>query len=259
MATAPLIEIDTQNADALDGRQLRAVAFQAVRLEYVAGILRRRRLEPSRLRALVVGSGRGDLARGLAGLGLHVTAVDASPVATRLAMATSERAGLQIAHETAPSESLPFSDSAFDLAYYADTFEITGRLDQVLAEAARVVRRDGLMFYDTVNRTLPARLTYLVAFQALPMTRIMPRGRYAADRLRPPAELASLMAAYGLRNEDVCGFKPKAPRNLVKAVLARRSGRIGDHEVAPMVDFVLDPTGAPLVTYLGHASRVAGT
>ncbi|GAA4983733.1 class I SAM-dependent methyltransferase [Actinopolymorpha pittospori] len=259
MATAPLIEIDTPNADAVDGRQLRAVAFQAVRLEYVAGVLRRRRLEPSRLRALVVGSGRGDLARGLAGLGLHVTAVDPSPVATGLAAAASERAGLPIAHETATSESLPFPDGAFDLAYYADTFEITGRLDQVLAEAARVVRGDGLVFYDTVNRTLPARLTYLVAFQSLPMTRIMPRGRYAAARLRPPAELAALMVAYGLRNEDVCGFKPKDPRNLVKAVLARRRGRIGDHEVAPLVDFVLDPAGTPLVTYLGHASRTGET
>ncbi|WP_345482742.1 class I SAM-dependent methyltransferase [Actinopolymorpha pittospori] len=240
-----MIEIDTPNADAVDGRQLRAVAFQAVRLEYVAGILRRRRLEPSRLRALVVGSGRGDLARGLAGLGLHVTAVDPSPVATGLAAAASERAGLPITHETAPSESLPLPDAAFDLAYYADTFEITGRLDQVLAEAARVVRRDGVVFYDTVNRTLPARLTsYLVAFQALPMTRIMPRGRYAAARLRPPAQLAALMAAYGLRNEDVCGFKPKDPRDLLKAVLARRRGRIGDHEVAPLVDFVLDPAGS---------------
>ncbi|MGW5362803.1 hypothetical protein [Actinopolymorpha pittospori] len=47
---------------------------------------------------------------------------------------------------------------------------------------------------------------------------------------------------------------PDGPHDLVRAVLARRRGRIGDHEVAPLVDFVLDPAGSPLVTYLGHAS-----
>ena len=46
------------------------------------------------------------------------------------------------------------------------------------------------------------------------------------------------------------------PVNLVKAVLARRSGRISDDGVAPMVDFVLEKPGArPLVTYLGCARR----
>jgi 2-polyprenyl-6-hydroxyphenyl methylase/3-demethylubiquinone-9 3-methyltransferase len=100
-----------------------------------------------------------------------------------------------------------------------------------------------------------SRLIYLGAFQALPMTRIMPAGRYAAARLRPPAELAEALSRHGLRNEDICGFKPKNPRSLVAATLARRRGQITDEEIPPIVDFVLAPGGRPPVTYLGYARK----
>jgi 2-polyprenyl-6-hydroxyphenyl methylase/3-demethylubiquinone-9 3-methyltransferase len=85
------------------------------------------------------------------------------------------------------------------------------------------------------------------------MTRIMPPGRYTAARLRTPAELAEALHRNGLRGEDICGFKPKDPRSLVKAVLARRRGEITDEEIPPIVDFVLAPDSRPVVTYLGYA------
>ena len=60
----------------------------------------------------------------------------------------------------------------------------------------------------------------------------------------------------GFNSEDIRGFKPRNPVNLVKAVSARRSERIADDGVAPMADFVLEKPGTrPLVTYLGCARR----
>lgn len=163
--------------------------------------------------------------------------------------------GLSIGYETAAAEDLEFPDSTFDLAFYADTLEITSDLDQVLSHMVRVVRPGGIVFYDTVNRTLLSRLIYLGAFQGLPLTRIMPPGRYAAKRLRRPAELTEQLAAHGLRNEDICSFKPKNPLNLVKATLARRKGEITDEEIPPIVDFILEPAARPVVTYLGYARK----
>jgi 2-polyprenyl-6-hydroxyphenyl methylase/3-demethylubiquinone-9 3-methyltransferase len=184
---------------------------------------------------------------------LEVTAVDPSPSATRLARESGD--GERVEYETAPAEEPGHPAGSFDLAYYADTFEITSDLDRVVAQAARVLRPGGVLCYDTVNRTFLSRLVYLGAFQAIPQTRIMPRGRYAAARLRRPAELIRVLERHGLRNEDICPFQPAAARDLIGTVLARRHGRITDDQVAAMAGFVLAPDHRPLVTYLGHARK----
>jgi 2-polyprenyl-6-hydroxyphenyl methylase/3-demethylubiquinone-9 3-methyltransferase len=53
----------------------------------------------------------------------------------------------------------------------------------------------------------------------------------------------------------VCPFKPKDPRNLVKATIARRKGKITDDQLPRLVDMVLEPGGPPIVTYLGYARK----
>ncbi|MDT0545017.1 MULTISPECIES: class I SAM-dependent methyltransferase [Streptomyces] len=260
MARAPRVELDSPLPETVDGRQIRAVAFQASRLEYVDKTLRSVGLTAAGSRALVVGSGRGLLARGLAGVGFDVVAIDPSASATAIAREAGEReAGererFAVRYETAPPEELGVAAAAFDLVYYADTFEVTPALDPVLAEGARALAPDGVLVYDTVNRTLVSRLIYLIAFQRLPMTRIMPPGRYAAERLRTPAEMTEALRRHELRNQDICDFKPRDPRSLVKATMDRRRGRITDEEIPPIVDFVLAPDTRPQVTYLGYARK----
>jgi 2-polyprenyl-6-hydroxyphenyl methylase/3-demethylubiquinone-9 3-methyltransferase len=246
--TAPRIQLDSPNA--IDGRHIRAVAFQQVRLEYV----RRTGTVTVGDPALVVGSGRGDLARGLARLGMDVTALDPSAAATELAR--ERDGGASVVYRTARAEDLgELSDSSFAFAYYADTFEITADLDRVLAAATRVLRPGGVLVYDTVTRTPVSRLVYLGAFQAFPPTRIMPPGRYSADRLRRPEEMADALARTGLTSEEVCGFAPRSPRALVSAVLARKRDRITDDEIPGVVGFELTPDHVPVVTYLGFARK----
>ena len=241
------IELDSPSA--IDGRHLRAVAFNQIRLQYADFHVKEAGVGAGG-RALVVGSVRGDLARGLADLGLAVTAVDPSPAATRLAR-ERDPAG-RVRYRTAAPDTL--DGGPFDVVYCADTFEIVDDAGAVAKAVAGVLRPGGLLLFDTVNRTLPGRLVYLVAFQRFPMTRIMPPGRYSAARLRPPREMVDLLAGHGLRTVDVRGFKPRAVSGLVKAVRQRRAGRITDDEVPALTDFVLEKPGAlPLVTYLGAA------
>ncbi len=253
---AARIELDADTDEAIDGRHLRAVAFNGVRIQYVQELLTRLGVDPAGKRALVIGSVRGDLARSLAGLGLRVTAVDPSPVATGRARERDLDPGRSVRYETAESDDLDRLGGPFDLVYCADTLEISNDLDRVIRAAAAALAADGVIFYDTVARSTLGRIVYLGLFQRLPATRIMPPGRYAAERLRPPEEVISALSGQGLTSEDIRGFKPRNPINLVKAVFARRSGRISDDGVAPMADFVLEKPGArPLVTYLGCARR----
>jgi 2-polyprenyl-6-hydroxyphenyl methylase/3-demethylubiquinone-9 3-methyltransferase len=247
---APLIELDSAATDAIDGRHIRAVTFQDVRMRYVAEVLAKTGLPAAGSRALVVGSGRGLVAGGLRELGFEVLAVDPSEAATAMARrAYGEVPGLSF--QTVAAEDVDLT--GFDLAYYADTFEITPQLDRVLARASRALRPGGVLVYDTVTRTAISRLIYLGLFQALPMTRIMPPGRYAAARLRKPAELAEALGRHGLHNVDICEFKPADPRQLLTAVLARRRGKITDAQIPGIVGFDLAPDRPVHVTYLGFA------
>jgi 2-polyprenyl-6-hydroxyphenyl methylase/3-demethylubiquinone-9 3-methyltransferase len=255
MTSTPHIELDSRAPDAIDGRQIRAVAFQDVRLEYVTGIMRKAGLAAAGSRALVAGSGRGLLAGGLARMGFEVVAIDPSATATAMAREAHGREGLAVEYKTTPAENLGLAGEAFDIAYLADTLEITADPGRVIGQAAQALKPGGVLVYDTVNRTLLSRLVYLGAFQALPMTRIMPPGRYAAARLRTPAEMAALLDRHGLRSQDICGFKPANARSLVTATLARRRGRITDEQIPPIVGFVLAPHSRPVVTYLGYARK----
>jgi 2-polyprenyl-6-hydroxyphenyl methylase / 3-demethylubiquinone-9 3-methyltransferase len=167
--------------------RIRAAAFQPVRAAYARHIiLEHLGLDPAGKRALVVGCGRGLLAGELARLGFAVAAVDLAAPAIQLAQEASAHEGLPVDYEVGDPQRLPCADAAFDVAYYADTFEITDDLDRILAEAARVLRRRGALLYDTVSRTLLSRLVYLGALQSWPWTRCVPRHRHAWDRLRPP-------------------------------------------------------------------------
>ncbi|MFD3503240.1 class I SAM-dependent methyltransferase [Streptomyces sp. NPDC058678] len=251
MVTAPHIALDSAGPAAVDGRHIRALTFQSVRLEYLRHVLAELSLGPAGSRALVVGSGRGLLARGLAQLGFEVVAADPSPAATALAWDADD--GLGVTYLTTPAEELHLPDNSFDLVYCADTLEITERPDSVLEEAARVLRTGGAFVYDTVNRTPVSRLIYLGAFQAFPGTRIMPRGRYAAHRLRRPVELAESLDRAGLSAKDVSAFKPRDVRSLVRATRGRRRGTLTDDQLPELVDMVLEPEGSPVVTYLGYA------
>ncbi|MCX5206329.1 methyltransferase domain-containing protein [Streptomyces sp. NBC_00237] len=253
MPAAPHIALDS--ASAVDGRHIRALTFQSVRLEYLRRTLDRLSLTEAGSRALVVGSGRGVLARSLARLGFEVVAADPSPAATALALA--EDGGLGVTYLTTPAEQLDLPDGSFDLVYCADTLEVTERPDAVLAQTARVLRPGGVFVYDTVNRTPVSRLVYLGAFQAFPGTRIMPHGRYAAHRLRRPEELAESLDRAGLRAQDVSSFKPRDVRSLVRATRGRRRGTLTDEQLPESVGMVLEPEGSPLVTYLGYAVHPA--
>jgi 2-polyprenyl-6-hydroxyphenyl methylase/3-demethylubiquinone-9 3-methyltransferase len=240
-----------------DGFHVRAAAFLPARVTYVRHVvLERLGIDPSGSQALVVGSGRGLLARELARLGFMVTALDPDEAAVRLAQEGSAREGLPGNYEVGDARRLPYDDGAFDLAYYQDTLETTDDLNRVLSEAARVLRPRGALLYDTVNRTAISGLIYLGALQSWRWTRMMPRNRYAWERLRPPDELAATMSKQGLRNQDVSALMPASPLRLLRAMLRARRGGIEGAELARLAGMHVAPRGKrPEVTYLGFATE----
>jgi len=248
----PQIEINARGTNILDGRHVRAMAFVHARRQLLDRIVRERSLKGAGRRALVVGGGYSPIAADLRDRGFDVTAVDPSPSATDIARAENDG----VAFRAAPATDLGVDPASFDLVYCADTLEVTDDLDGVLAELNTTLRRAGTIVLDTVTDTVIARLIYLIAFPRLPFTRIMPRGRYTAARLRNPRDLEEACRRAGITIDSMIGFEPASIGSLVRAVLDRRAGRISDDDLPDAAGFHLSDDGHdPVVTYFAVGTK----
>lgn len=247
---SPHVTIDARGDGILDGRQVRAMAFVPARRQLLDRLTSARSLHGGR--ALVVGGGYSPIPADLRDRGFEVTAVDSSPAATDIAR--GETPGVTFC--TAPATELGVEAESFDLVYVADTVEVSDDLDGVLAQLAGAARPGATIVVDTVTDTVVAKLIYLIAFPRLPLTRIMPAGRYSAARLRNPRALTQACRRVGIEVNDIVGFEPASVISLVRAVLDRRAGRLADDDLAQAVDFHLsDAEHAPVVTYFAVATK----
>lgn len=250
---SPQIMVNARGPGIVDGRQVRAMAFAPAREQLLDRIVHERgHTVPEHSRALVVGGGYSPIAASLRDRGYATTAVDPSAAATALAQADTHG----VSFRTAPPDDLGIEPASFDLVYCADTLEVTDEPDAVLAALAAAARPGATLILDTVTDTLIAKLIYLIAFPRLPFTRIMPPGRYSAARLRNPRDLENAFRRVGIRVDTVVGFEPKSVGALVRAVLDRRSGRIGDEDLPGAAGFHLSADDhTPVVTYFAVATK----
>lgn len=101
-------------------------------------------LVPDAPRVVDLGCGDGALTLEIARFAGRVTAVDVRPALLRKARASAKRAGARnVAFKRADIADLPFDDAAFDLAVLSQSLHFADDPEQVLAEAARVVRPGG--------------------------------------------------------------------------------------------------------------------
>jgi len=100
-------------------------------------------LEPI-MRALDIGTGTGTVARGLAGLGLTVEAVDPSAPMMEQARALDQMEGVAVGYQVGTAEALPFPDGRFDLVTAGQCWHWFDR-PRAAAEAMRVLRPGGVL------------------------------------------------------------------------------------------------------------------
>ncbi len=91
-------------------------------------------------------------------LGCDVLGVDPSEVSINTARRHAGRSGLTIEYKVGSGEHLPAEDGTFDIAYCCDVLEHVSDLEHVLAETSRVLKPDGVYFFDTLNRTFASKI-----------------------------------------------------------------------------------------------------
>ena len=184
---------------------------------------------------LDLGCAGGFMAEALARRGAHVTGIDPAADAIDAARAHARESGLRIGYDVGVGEALPYESASFDAVVCVDVLEHVADLTKVLSEVARTLRPGGLFLFDTINRTLLARLaTITVAEDVL---RLLPRGTHDPAMFIRPTELRAAMQRAGLVPGPVTGLGPRG--------LNRR------------LDLIFGPLPLTAILYMGIAQKPA--
>jgi 2-polyprenyl-6-hydroxyphenyl methylase / 3-demethylubiquinone-9 3-methyltransferase len=224
------------------------------RVPYFQRLLRQEKIDPQGTRALDVGCGGGLLAEEFAALGFPVTGIDPSDKSLAAARAHAAQRGLPIDYRLGYGATLPFEEESFDLAYCCDVLEHIPNWDAVIGEIARVLKRGGLLLYDTINRTLYSKLVVIKLAQEWAYTRLMPPRLHVWEMFITPDELTLSLHRHGLQNQELAGLK--AHGNLLKLLLALRqykAGKISGAEFGKWAGFKEGPNIAG--SYMGYAVK----
>ena len=108
---------------------------------------------------LDVGCGGGFLSNHLGCAGHRVVGLDGSRDA--LAIASRFDHTGRVRYQQGDALRLPFDEASFDVVCAMDFLEHVENPDQVIAEAARVLKPSGLFFFHTFNRNLLSWLIHL--------------------------------------------------------------------------------------------------
>ncbi|GHO85435.1 bifunctional 2-polyprenyl-6-hydroxyphenol methylase/3-demethylubiquinol 3-O-methyltransferase UbiG [Dictyobacter formicarum] len=160
---------------------------------------------------LEVGCGGGLICRELARRGAVATGID--PVEGALADARryvqQGRLGHNVSFDHGYAESLPYADGSFSVIVCLDVLEHVRDLQATIHEIARVLAPGGIFVFDTINRTLLARLVLIQIGERFFQKQGLVPGLHHYEAFIKPAELQSLISRESLQVQELTGFMPK--------------------------------------------------
>ena len=223
--------------------------FRAVLLETL-------KIDPGGKQTLDVGCGGGLLSEEFARLGCIVTGVDPSEPSLVVARNHAQQQGLTIDYSVGFGENLPFADASFDIVCCCDVLEHVKDLEMVISEIARVLKTDGIFFYDTINRTFMSKLVTIKLLQEWKATSVMPPNIHDWNMFIKPRELQALMALYGLVQQEIAGLVPGInPLILINLLFKLKQGKLSFKEVASRIKLVKRNDTSNL--FMGYAFKIS--
>ncbi len=195
-----------------------------------------------RASVLDIGCGAGLLANDLAQQGMTVTGFDASKES--LEVARRHDATGRVNYQLGDANQLPFAAESFDVVCAMDFLEHVEDPAHIVAEAARVLRPNGLFFFHTFNRNF---IAWLIGIKGVEwFVKNTPRNMHSYRYFIRPSELAAMCENSGMRVVTMRGLDPVIwQRAFWKMVL---TGTVED-------SFKFKFTNAKLIGYTGIATK----
>ena len=184
--------------------------FNPIRISYIKeNIIKTFQLELNKtplknIKILDVGCGGGLLSEPMCRLGADVTGIDASDKNINVAKIHSKKNNLKIDYICSSPEKLDIKNK-FDVILNMEIVEHVEDVSFFLKSCSNLLKKDGIMFVATLNRTLKSYLFAIVGAEYL--LRWLPIGTHEWEKFVKPDELISELKKNNLTLEKLDGMK----------------------------------------------------
>ena len=155
------------------------------------------------LSLLDIGCGGGLLSEPMYKLGAKVTGIDASKKNINIAKIHAKKKKLKINYVTSSPEKLKIKKK-FDVILSMEIIEHVSDLDYFIKSCSNLLKKNGVMFVATINRTLKSYLFAVVGAEYI--LKWLPIGTHDWNLFVKPDELVKASIKYNLKLNEIHGM-----------------------------------------------------
>ncbi len=185
--------------------------FNPVRIEYILEeiskhfkIKREKKLFLENLNILDIGCGGGLISEPMARLGANVTGIDASAKNIKVASLHSKKSNLKIKYINASPEKMGEKEK-FDIILNLEIVEHVDNIDLYIQSCKNLLKKNGLMFTATINRTLMSYMKAIIGAEYI--LRWLPIGTHDWNKFVKPEELQKKLDEKNFSISDIKGLE----------------------------------------------------
>ena len=175
--------------------------FNPIRIEYILEKTldhfnrKNKGLPLKGLKFLDIGCGGGLLSEPMSRMGASVTGIDASDKNIKIAKLHSKKNKLKINYLCSSPEKLKITKK-FDVILNMEIVEHVEDIDFFLKSCSRLLKKDGIMFVATINKTLKSYIFAIVGAEYV--LRWLPIGTHEWEKFVKPEDLKKILMKYDL-------------------------------------------------------------
>ena len=175
--------------------------FNPIRIKYIKENiidnfkLKNKSKSLSGINILDIGCGGGLLSEPLSRMGANVTGIDASDKNIKIAKLHSKKNKLKINYLCSSPEKLKIKKK-FDVILNMEIVEHVEDIDFFLKSCSKLLKKNGLMFVATINKTLKSYIFAIVGAEYV--LRWLPIGTHEWEKFVKPEDLKKILMKYDL-------------------------------------------------------------
>ena len=184
--------------------------FNPVRLRYIKDTITKKfgikseKLPLKDIKILDIGGGGGLLSEPLSRLGATVTGIDASDRNIKIAKMHLKKSKLDINYYCSSPESFEVKEK-FDVVLNMEIVEHVDNVDFFLLKSSELLKKDGLMFIATLNKTLKSYVFAIIGAEYI--LRWLPIGTHDWNKFLKPDDLINICKNNSLNLNNLIGVK----------------------------------------------------